>query len=162
MPQPLPKPPEPELHLERQPDGRLAALRGGVLTPVRPIRCFPWSGPAAYISLRDDQDREVALVVDPADLEPASRAHLEDELAHAGFVLRIARILAIVDELEIRLWRVDTQQGARTFQTARDEWPRALPGGNLLLRDVAGDLYLIPPAAELEPTTRRLLWPFTD
>jgi len=158
----VPQPSLEPLRLERRPDGRLAAGRGGALTPVRPVRCFPWSGPAAFISLRDDDDREVALVVDPAHLDAGSRALLEEELAHAGFVLRVARIRAIDDELEIRVWRVDTQQGARTFQTARDEWPRLLPNGGLLLRDVAGDLYLIPPTAELEPATRQLLWPFTD
>lgn len=159
---PLPAPEPGPLRLERQPDGRLAAGTGGAVTPVRPIRCFPWSGPTAFISLRDDKDREVALVADPADLDPGSRALLEEELAQAGFLLRITRILAVDEELEIRIWRVDTRQGPRTFQTARDEWPRPLPDGNLLLRDVAGDLYLVPRSADLDPTTRRILWPFTD
>jgi hypothetical protein len=158
---PTAAPPEP-LRLERQPDGRLAARRGGALTPVRPIRCFPWSGPATFVSLRDDKDREVALVTDPALLDTASRVLLEEELAHAGFVLRVTRIRSIVDELEIRVWRVDTRQGTRLLQTARDEWPRPLPSGLLLLRDVAGDLYLLPAPADLDPTSRQLLWPFTD
>jgi hypothetical protein len=29
------------------------------------------------------------------------------------------------------------------FQTPRDEWPREVPGGGLLIRDVAGELYFI-------------------
>lgn len=158
-----PAAPEPTpLRIERRRDGRLAAGHGGATTPVRPVRCFPWSGPTRYISLRDDDDKEVALVSDPADLDPASRALLEEELAQAGFVLHIARIAAVDEELEIRVWKVETRQGPRTFQTARDEWPRPLPDGSLLLRDVAGDLYRIPPAADLDPATRRLLWPFTD
>lgn len=150
------------LVIERRRDGRLAAGRDGATTPVRPVRCFPWSGPARYISLRDDQDREVALVADPAELDPTSRALLEEELAQAGFVLDVDRITAIHEELEIRMWKVETRQGPRTFQTARDEWPRPLPDGTLLLRDVAGDLYRIPRPADLDPATRRLLWPFTD
>lgn len=162
VPQPVPSIAAAPLRLERQRDGRLAAARDDVATPVRPVRCFPWSGPSAFISLRDDSDREIALVVSPADLDPASRAILEEELARAGFVLHVTRILAIVDELEIRLWRVDTSQGHRTFQTARDEWPRPLPDGTLLLRDVAGDLYLIPAPTSLDLPSRLLLWPFTD
>lgn len=159
----LPDVPAPvALRLVRQPDGRLAAQQGSAVTPVRPVRCFPWSGPACFISLRDDGDREIALISAPAELDPASRAILEEELAHAGFVLHITRILAVTDELEIRLWKVATRQGLRTLETARDEWPRPLPSGTLLLRDVAGDLYLIPPSADLDAGTRRLLWPFTD
>ena len=150
------------LRLERQPDGRLAARTADGTTPVRPVRCFPWSGPATFVSLRDDADREVALVADPAELEPASRALLEEALAHAGFVLRVTRILSIVDELEVRVWRVDTQAGSRLLQTARDEWPRPLPSGDLLLRDVAGDLYLLPSPSSLDPASRLLVWPFTD
>ena len=152
------------LRLERQPDGRLAALTGTGTgaTPVRPVRCFPWSGPATFVSLRDDDDREVALVSDPASLDPASRLLLEEALAQAGFVLEVTCILSIVDELEIRVWRVDTHAGPRLLQTARDEWPRALPSGALLLRDVAGDLYLLPSPSALDPTSRRLIWPFTD
>ena len=163
-PQPLASPaasPAP-LRLARQPDGRLAALTGEVATPVRPVRCFPWSGPTSFVSLRDDQDREVALVSDPASLDPASRAVLEDALAHAGFVLEVTRIVSIVDELEISVWRVHTLAGPRLLQTARDEWPRLLPSGSLLLRDVAGDLYLLPSPSSLDAASRRLLWPFTD
>jgi hypothetical protein len=158
---PLPAEPEP-LRLERRSDGRLVVGTGAAATPVRPVRCFPWSQPGAFISLRDDEDREVALVVEPASLEGRSRALLEEELAHAGFVLHIARIVAVEEELEIRAWRVETREGPRTFQTARDEWPRPLPGGGLLLRDVAGDLYLIPRPAELDPASRRVLWAFVD
>jgi hypothetical protein len=152
----------PPLRIERRGDGRLCAARSGELTPVRPVRCFPWSNPGAYISLRDDEDNEVALVADPARLDGGSRALLEAELAQASFVLHIRRILAVEEELEIRVWKVETREGPRTFQTARDEWPWPLPGGSLLLRDVAGDLYLVPQTAELDPTSRKIFWPFMD
>jgi hypothetical protein len=33
-------------------------------------------------------------------------------------------------------WRVHTDQGARRFQTRLDDWPRKLPDGGLLIRDV--------------------------
>jgi hypothetical protein len=96
------------------------------------------------------------------DLDPGSRIFLEEELADAGFVHHVARIHAVDEELEIRTWKVETREGPRTFQTARDEWPRQLPDGGLLLRDVAGDLYLIPPASELDARSRRALWAFID
>ncbi len=150
------------VRLQRGRDGRLHASRGGAFTPVRPVRCFPWSNPGCYVSLRDEKDREVAFVGDPADLDEPSRAVLAEELAQAGFVLHVSRILEVKEELEIRIWKVQTREGLRTFQTGRDEWPRPLPDGNLLLSDVAGDLYLVPRAAELDPTSRRVLWAFMD
>jgi hypothetical protein len=150
------------LRLQRRPDGRLAVVQAEGCKAVRPVRCFPWSRPGAYVSLRDDEDQEVAFVQDPADLDPESQRVLQEELAQAGFVLHIRRILSVREELEIRIWRVETQEGPRTFQTSRDEWPRALAEGSLLLRDVAGDLYLIPRAAALDASSRRVLWAFTD
>jgi Domain of unknown function (DUF1854) len=150
------------LGLSRDRQGRLVARRDGQAVAVHPVRCFPWSRPGAYISLRDDDDREIALVADPAELDPSSRAALEQALAEAGFVLRVTRVVAVEEELEIRTWKVETRQGDRTFQTARDEWPRPLPGGGFLVRDVAGDLYLIPPGDQLDRRSQHALWAFVD
>src|SRR5205085_9319857 len=105
---------------------------------------------------------EVALVDDPAELEPVSRAALERALAEAGFVLRVTRVHAIDEEVEIRHWVVETAQGPRTFQTHLDEWPQALPDGGLLIRDVAGDLYTLPAPADLDRRSRELLWAYVD
>ena len=160
-PGPAPAAPQPP-RIERRNDGRLVAFVDGAARPVRPVRCFPLSRPGAYISLRDDDDRECALVSNPADLDPSSRTALEQDLAEAGFVLHISRIVSVEEELEIRTWKVHTREGPRTFQTARDEWPRQLTGGGLLLRDVAGDLYLVPQASDLDARSRRLLWAFID
>jgi hypothetical protein len=161
QPSPTPDPADPP-HIQRRGDGRLCVRQAGELTPVRPVRCFPWSRPGAYVSLRDDQDQEVGFVLELDRLDPASRAVLREELDQASFVLHVRRIVSVREELEIRIWNVETQEGPRTFQTARDEWPRPLADGSLLLRDVAGDLYLIPRAAALDPSSRRVLWAFTD
>jgi len=125
-------------------------------------RCFPWSEPGHYLSLRDGDEEEFALVRDPAELDAASRAALETALALAGFVFEITRVLEIEEEVEIRRWRVETRQGARLFQTRLDDWPRTLPHGGLLIRDVTGDLYHLGRPADLDRTSRALLWAFVD
>ena len=144
------------------PDGRLVVLLGGALVPVRLRQCFPWSEPALHLSLRDDQDREVAIVDDPAMLEPESRCALEQALAEAGFVLEVTRVLDIEEEVEIRQWRVETRQGPRSFQTHLDDWPRTLPNGGILIRDVAGDLYRLAAPMAMDRKSRELLWAFVD
>jgi len=150
------------LSLEQRPDGRLWAIRGEQERAVWVRRCFPWSEPGHYLSLRDNDENEFALVRDPAELDAASREALETALAVAGFVFEITRVLEIEEEVEIRRWRVETRQGARTFQTRLDDWPRSLPHGGLLIRDVTGDLYHLGRPAALDRHSRALLWSFVD
>src|SRR2546426_11625183 len=99
------------LTLERRADGRLWAARGDVERAVWVRRCFPWSEPARFVSLRDDEEREVALVRDPAELDAASRRVLEEAMVAAGFVFEIIRVTAIEEEVEIRHWRGGEPRG---------------------------------------------------
>lgn len=154
-------PPEtPPPVLELGADGRLRAHTLEASTAVVVKRCFPWSEPTRYISLRDADQGEVALVRDPADLTPASREALGLAMAQAGFVFEVTRVIDVDEEVEIRHWQVDTRQGARSFQTRLDDWPRALPGGGFLIRDVAGDLYRLPEPDKMDKNSQELLWAF--
>ena len=150
------------LRLERGSDGQLWAGLGEAARAVRVTRCFPWSEPSRYLSLRDGEDEEVALIRDLAELGPDSRRALAESLIEAGFVLQIEGVDEVEEEIEIRTFRVRTRQGVRSFQTLRDEWPRQMPGGGVLIRDVVGDLYFIPSPASLDEKSRKLLWAFLD
>ena len=146
----------------RRSSGRLIAVVEGRAVLVRLRQCFPWSEPNRHLSLRDEDDEEIALVEDPASLEPESRRALEEAVAEAGFVLEVVRVLSIEEEVEIRQWKVETKYGPRSFQTHLDDWPRTLPMGGLLIRDVAGDLYLLAAPAKLDRRSKELLWAFVD
>lgn len=150
------------LVLERRADGRLYAHVSGEPRVVHVRRCFPWSEPGQFVSLRDADGEEIALVEHPHELDDASRRALEEALADAGFVFAVTGVLEIDEEVELRRWRVRTQQGTRTFQTRLDDWPRNLADGSLLIRDVTGDLYRLPDPASLDRTSRTLLWAFVD
>ena len=151
----------PALVLRSGTDGRLVVIIEGEPVAVRLRQCFPWSEPERHLSLRDGEDNEIALVRDPADLDAASREALERAIAEAGFVLEVTRVVSIEEEVEIRQWVVETRQGPRRFQTHLDDWPRALPTGGLLIRDVGGDLYRLSPQ-ELDRKSKDLLWAFVD
>ena len=154
--------PDLDVRIERRADGQLWAGQNGEACAVRVCRCFPWSAPTRFISLRDYDDEEVALIGSLDELDPASRKTLEHGLAEAGFVLEVERILDVEEEIEIRTWSVHTAQGPRSFQTPRDEWPREVPGGGLLIRDVAGDLYHIAQPDQLDKASQKHLWAFVD
>jgi len=150
------------LALEWRSDGSLWAIKGEQEKAVSVRRCFPWSEPLRHLSLRDTDEEEFALVKDPAELDARSRAALETALAVAGFVFEVTHVLEIEEEVEIRRWRVETRQGPRTFQTRLDDWPRTLPHGGLLIRDLAGDLYHLGKPERLDRKSRELLWAFVD
>ncbi|MEX2282190.1 MAG: DUF1854 domain-containing protein, partial [Gemmatimonadota bacterium] len=143
-------------------DGQLWAQLGNERCVVRVQRCFPWSEPGHFISLRDDDDREFALVADPGMLDVHGRAVLQAALSEAGFIFDVIAVLEIEEEIELRNWLVRTQQGARRFQTRLDDWPRKLPDGGVLIRDVAGDFYRVADPGQLDRTSRALLWALVD
>ena len=150
------------LPLEIDESGQLFVFVDDSPVQVRVRQCFPWSEPHRYLSLRDASDREIAMVDDPATLDAVSRGAIERALAIAGFVLEVTRVLNIEEEVEIRQWSVETTSGPRSFQTHLDDWPRVLPDGELLVRDVAGDLYKLGAPRTLDRKTRDLLWAFVD
>lgn len=153
---------EVELRLERRADGQLWAQLGPRAVAVQVRRCFPWTAPGRFLSLRDGDEEEVALVRDLGELDPDSQSALAVSLAEAGFVLDVVGVESVEDEIEIRTFRVRTRQGPRRFQTLRDEWPRPTPGGGILLCDVAGDLYRVADPGALDKASRERLWALLD
>jgi hypothetical protein len=151
-----------ELTLEKRADGQLWARLNGRERAVRVHRCFPWSEPGRFLSLRDDENEEFALVETLDGLGAESRAALDDAMVEAGFVLDVTRIVDVDEEVEIRTWKVETRQGPRSFQTRLDDWPTDVPGGGILIRDVAGDLYHVRNPEDMDAVSRRWLWAFVD
>ena len=144
-------------------DGRLLfRATDGQTHSVRVVRCFPWSEPSRYVSLRDSDDAELCFIDRLDALDADSRRALESALVAAGFVLSITAISSIEEDFEIRSWQVQTAQGARSFQTLLDAWPHRTPSGDLVLEDVAGDLYVFPKLDGLDAKSKELLWAFID
>jgi hypothetical protein len=139
---------------------RLWLSRGERSVRVRPVRCFPWSSPGELVSLRDEDDREELLVERLGDLDPASARALDAALLGSGFVLEIQRVESIEEDYEMRIWHTETRHGKRTFQTKLDEWPWAAPDGGHLVRDLAGDLFRVPPLHTLDEKSQKQLWAY--
>ena len=93
-------------------------------------------------------------------MRPGPQSNMHSRLP--WFALDVTRVVSIEEEVEIRTWVVETTQGQRSFQTHLDDWPRPLPGGALLIRDVAGDLYRLGQPDKLDRQSRDLLWAFVD
>lgn len=155
------------LLLSRRADGRLLLRKENgnaeaTETPVQVACCFPWTHPYEFISLRDDKGREQKLIENLQHLNAATRELIEDELAQRNFMPRITGIEAITDEIELFHWRVVTAAGPRSFLTRRNDHPRRLDNGDVLIKDVSNDLYLIPNPKGLDAKSLKLLWVYLD
>ncbi len=130
-------------------------------TDVRAKPCFPLSEPERFYSLLDGEGKELALVGNPATLDTASGEALSKALADAAFVIEVTGIDSIETDIDLRVWKVRTASGVRTFETRFGSWPRKLEGGGVLIQDVAEDLYLIRDSEALDEDSRKLLWAFS-
>jgi hypothetical protein len=151
-------------NLVRRADGRLVLRRENSdgETPVQVACCFPWTHPHEFISLRDDKGKEQLLIDDLQQVAAPGRELIEDELAERNFLPRLTGIEAITDEIELFHWKVITAAGPRRFLTRRSDHPRKLANGDVLIKDVSNDLYLIPNPKGLDAKSLKLLWVYLD
>lgn len=141
------------------PDGRLALQTETGPEAVQISRCFPWTAPGQFLSLRNTEGEEKLFLKSTDELDPASRKILETEIAQSSDTFQIESIQSLKKEIELRCWEVTTRQGTRSFQTELDEWPRELPDGTFLVEDLFGDLYIVPALDKLDPVSRKCFWP---
>ena len=135
-------------------------LDGGKPRRVVLRPCFPWSYPTGFLTVRDMEGNELAQINSLDDLDAPSRKAVREALTEARFSFLITRIEAIEKDFELRLWRVETAQGKRTFQTKLEDWPQTLADGGVVIRDLAGDLYHVPDPDLLDKHSGQLLWAF--
>ena len=130
--------------------------------PVNPCPCFPWSEKGQFISLRDDEGNELALIEDVATLRPEDQTRIHEALDAGQFTFEITRIDEIERDFELRVWKVDTNRGKRKLQTMLDDFPQIMDDGKVLITDLAGDLYEIRDRSKLDKASQKKLWAFTD
>ena len=112
------------LELERRSDGQLWARLDDEERAVRVHRCFPWSEPGRFLSLRDTDDDEFVLVSSIDDLDGGTRRVLEGAVAEAGFVLEVTRIDEVEDPLRARVTqREHVSIAASAGELGRDHAP---------------------------------------
>lgn len=151
-----------KIRLEQRSDGQLWLIKGEKTVAVTVKPCFPWTQPGKYISLRDHEDKEIVLINDASVLDSKSQEALELALFDVGFVLEIEHVDKIEEDFELVNWIVRTRQGKCKFQTKRDDWPRTIPGGGLLIKDVGSNLFYIDSLRDLDKKSRRVLRSFAD
>ena len=142
--------------------GQLQVVRGNTATAVRVQPCFPLSDPTRFFSLLDHDGNEVCMIEDPDGLDGEGQAALSSAIADAAFTIKVRAIEEIRNDIDLRIWKVVTDSGPRTFETRLGSWPRKLEDGGVLIQDIAEDLYHIENVDAMDGKSRKLLWAFSD
>jgi hypothetical protein len=126
---------------------------------VNVLRAFPLSEPQRFLSVRDHENKEIGLIVNPAELTPDDRKLVEEDLGRRYLAPVITRIVAAKERFGTVDWTVETDRGLRRFTTRnlRENMSRPTPG-RLILNDVDGNSYDIRRLDDLGQTSQALLF----
>jgi hypothetical protein len=160
MKEPQPDSPSVLRKITRDGRGDLAACLEGQDQPVPNVkvaRCFPWSLDQGYVSVRDKDGKELALLKDLEGIDPDSRRLIEQELREKVFVPKIRRIKRYSAEFDVIYITADTDRGEVTFQIRDSEDVRALTDRRALFRDVDGNVYEVEDLFALDRTSQKYI-----
>lgn len=148
-----------EFALSRDPYGRLVLrdAQGVEHVGVVPVRAFPIGAPDEGLSLVSADGYELAWIERLAELDPARRALVEQDLAAREFVPEIRAIREVSSFATPSTWTVETDRGATTLVLKGEEDIRRLGRTSLLIADRNGIQFLVRDIASLDRGSRKLL-----
>lgn len=124
---------------------------------VAPVRAFPLSDPLHAISICDKDGREIVYIDSFEELEPVTRATVEEALGQREFVPVILRIVGTPPRTEPSLWQVETDRGLTSFEVESEDSIYRREPRQVSVVDVRGIRYLIPDTRRLDKHSRRVL-----
>ena len=124
---------------------------------VRPLRLFPLTDAARWITICDARGQELATIEDPETLPAETRQLLLTELALHEFRPVITRIVSISARTTPSEWQVETDRGSTTVRLGSDDDIRPHGPHGLLIVDAHGVHYFIPDMRKMDAGSRRLL-----
>ncbi len=146
------------IRVERNEAGQLVVYIRGRDEPVvdaQIARSFPWSVPDSYISVRDKDGAEIAMLETLGQLDDKSRDVVQTELTEKIFNPKIKRILDYNSEFGVTSVKVETDRGEVMFQIRSRDDVRVLSPTRALFRDVDGNTYELADLNALDPASRK-------
>ena len=139
-------------------NGLLYLTLNGERRRVTLFRQFPFDLLWEYISVLDEDERELGIVRDIAVFAEETRMLLEQELKKRYYTVTVTKILSVKERFGFSYWRVLTTEGEWTF-TLRDTLKSisSVNGRRVFFSDVNGNRFEIPDLSELDAKSRRSL-----
>lgn len=146
------------LRLRTDDRGRMYVVRDGFdEQQVIAKRAFPWSKPGEFISLRNKDGNELAMIESLRSVPSEARAQLEAFLSSGTFIPKIRRIERINMEHGYQLWDVETEAGTLQLRVQEREDIRFLSETRFSVKDANGNVYEIADVNALDEQSQREL-----
>jgi hypothetical protein len=125
--------------------------------PVQSFRALPLTKPSRYISLQTDDGEEVGLISDMDELDSDSRAALERDLELYYLKAKVQSIQQVETKNGLISFDLMTDLGERRIHVRDRQQIRIIAGGSVILTDIHGGKYEVPPLDQLDEKSRRLI-----
>ncbi len=141
---------------------RLVLSNGDVIDGLEPRRLFPFSNSRAYITLLDENEKEIALIRNIADLDTDSAGVLDACFAEYYLIPQITRLVESIEKFGSLKWHVETDRGEVTFRIRnRHNDIKLFRGTNrVLVRDSNDNRYEIKDYTQMDAHSRSVLFSF--
>ena len=141
---------------------KLTLKDGSVIEHLEPRRLFPLSNATMFITLLDENEREIAFIRDYEELDPASAKALDECFAEYYMIPQIKALLKSEEKFGALKWTVETDRGEITFRIRnRHSDIKLVRGtGRVLVRDSNDNRYEIPDYTVLDAHSKHLLFSY--
>ncbi len=139
-------------------NGLLYLTLNGEETRVTLFRQFPFDLLWEYISVLDEEEREMGIVRSVDLFEDETRELLVKELKKRYYSVAVTKIISVKERFGFSYWRVGTDEGERKF-TLRDTLKNiaCVNGTCVFFTDVNGNRFEISDLSSLDAKSRRKL-----
>lgn len=148
-----------DFELLRTPAGGLRLTLKGEksVLRVKARRCFPYSMPDRFVSIRDGADGEIGIIANLKDLPADYRRWIEEDLEMRYYVPSVRTIKAIRQRFGGIEWHVETDRGPKRLITKGvHDTMTEVEIGRFVVTDVDGNRYEIF-TDKLDPVSREWL-----
>ena len=141
---------------------RLTMRDGSSFENLEPRRLFPFTNTSMYITLLDENEREVGFIRDFEELDANSQKALEECFAEYYMIPSVTRLVESSETFGSLKWVVDTDRGRVSFRIRnRHSDIKQLHGTNrVLIRDSNDNRYEIKDYTKLDAHSQRLLFSY--
>lgn len=122
---------------------------------VRIRRVFPWTKPNEYLSVRNADGKELALIKHLDELPAETRALVARHLDANTVVPTIKRVISVTPIHSENRWHVETDRGERTFDVQEREDVRFVGEFRFAIKDSDGNIYELPDTRALDPASQK-------
>ena len=141
---------------------RLTMRDGSIFEKLEPHRLFPFTNTSMYITLLDENEREVGFIRDFEELDEASKKAIEECFEEYYMIPQITRLIEVSEKFGSLKWAVETNSGRVSFRIRnRHSDIKLLYGTNrVLVRDSNDNRYEIKDYTKLDAHSQHLLFSY--